>query len=121
MNGPVPDGMTIDHLNENKFDNRLENLRICTIQENLGFYWSKHRKPKTIKERTPKINHTSKYRGVHWHIRDKVWQSKIYSGGKSYFIGYFKDEIEAALSYDIKAIELLGSESILNFLKFEEH
>jgi hypothetical protein len=33
--GPIPDGMTIDHLNEVKADNRLENLEVVSTGENL--------------------------------------------------------------------------------------
>lgn len=32
--GPIPKGMVVNHLNENKLDNRLENLEICTVTQN---------------------------------------------------------------------------------------
>ena len=41
--GPRPDGMGIDHLNEDKLDNHLENLEYVTNQENLRRFWSRHR------------------------------------------------------------------------------
>lgn len=32
--GDIPKGMVVNHINENKFDNRLENLEIVTVKEN---------------------------------------------------------------------------------------
>ena len=34
-NGPIPEGMMIDHINGDTHDNRLENLRVVTRQENM--------------------------------------------------------------------------------------
>ena len=34
FNGPVPEGLELDHLNTIRCDNRLENLRACTSSEN---------------------------------------------------------------------------------------
>lgn len=36
FNGEIPEGMEIDHINAVRSDNRLENLRIMTHQENLN-------------------------------------------------------------------------------------
>jgi hypothetical protein len=34
-NGPVPDGLEIDHINVDKGDNRLSNLQLVTHRQNL--------------------------------------------------------------------------------------
>ena len=47
---------------------------------------------------------TSEYIGVSWHKRDLVWQA--YITGEQ--LGYFDDEIDAALARDIRIIELFG-------------
>lgn len=33
-NGPIPDGLMIDHINRNRIDNRIENLRLVNSKEN---------------------------------------------------------------------------------------
>ena len=35
--GSIPEGLQINHLNENKADNRLENLSLCTPKENTNY------------------------------------------------------------------------------------
>lgn len=37
FNGSIPEGYDINHLNEKKFDNRLENLNLMTHRENLNY------------------------------------------------------------------------------------
>lgn len=37
FNGSIPEGMQINHLNEIKSDNRLENLSLCTPKENTNY------------------------------------------------------------------------------------
>jgi len=92
-----------DHINGNGLDNRRENLRECTNQQN------------SFNSRKPRGNTSSKYKGV-WrdHIRNK-WDAYIKKNYKRIHLGRFKDEIEAAKVYDKKAKELFGEFAKLNF------
>lgn len=93
----------IDHINLNKLDNRKVNLRVVTLQQN-----SFNRKSHT--------NSSSKYKGVSWLKRDKKWNSSICKDGKSYYLGRFINEIDAAKKYNDKAIELFGEYAKLNLI-----
>jgi hypothetical protein len=75
--------LEVDHINNIKTDNRLENLRYCTRRENE---WYKI-----------KPNKTSKYIGVR-KFRNK-WRSHISINKKNIHIGTFNTEIEAYNAY----------------------
>ncbi|TES59213.1 HNH endonuclease [Pseudomonas syringae pv. tomato] len=73
----------LDHINGNRTDNRIENLREVTRQENL---------------RNQKIrsNNTSGVMGVGWDKCNRRWTARIRYEGKNKCIGYFKTFDEAA-------------------------
>ena len=37
FNGPIPKGMQVNHINEDKSDNRLENLNLMTCKDNINW------------------------------------------------------------------------------------
>lgn len=43
FNGPIPEGIQVNHINENKSDNRLENLNLMTRKENANWGTAKKR------------------------------------------------------------------------------
>ena len=59
-----PDGMVIDHINHNSFDNRRKNLRIVTKGDNIRNFKNYLQK-----------NNTSGIRGVMFVKRDKLWRA----------------------------------------------
>jgi hypothetical protein len=75
--------LVVDHINNIKTDNRLENLQIITQRENS----SKDTKG------------TSKYTGVSWCKVKKKWVSRLKLNGKYLHLGYFHCEIEASNAY----------------------
>lgn len=46
--GPIPKGMEVNHINEDKRDNRLENLELVTHKENINFGTRNERVAKQI-------------------------------------------------------------------------
>ena len=84
--------LVVDHINEDKLDNRVENLQMITQREN------------TIRSMGNYVkNKTSKYLGVHWHNSRNRWRVRIWIDGKQIHLGTFKDEYEAHLAY-LKAV-----------------
>lgn len=89
------DGMkkVIDHINSDKKDNRLSNLRIVDNRENVSRICEKP-------------NKSSKYTGVYWHKKSAKWNSRIKINGKTKHLGLFIDETQASKAYQY-AVEKL--------------
>lgn len=94
-----PDDMVVDHINHDKTDNRKQNLRICTNQENT---WNSRRS----------IRNTSGFKGV-----SKVkgaYVASIIIDGKNYYLGRFNNKKDALEAYNAKARELQGEFACLD-------
>jgi len=98
----APPHLVCDHIDHNGLCNTRKNLRLCTRAQNA--LNQKHRK-----------GCSSKYKGVYWHKRDKKFYARIYYKGRSYHLGLFDSEKDAAKEYDKKAMELFGRFACLNF------
>mgnify|MGYP001400238116 CR=1 FL=1 len=98
-------GQECDHMDHNGINNQKSNLRHVTHQQNLS---------NTRKQRTAHNGMcSSKYKGVKKH--KGKWVSQIQLNYQQIYIGIFISEEEAARAYDIKARELFGEYSNLNF------
>lgn len=89
------DGFVLDHLNGNKADNSIANLRLATVTQNAAN--SKRR-----------AANTSGYKGVSWHKRDKVWFAGIGVNGKNIHLGSFTSRESAAEAYRDAAVKYFG-------------
>jgi hypothetical protein len=76
-----------DHINENKLDNRFENLQLLTARQNL------------TKSFLKKKNKSSKYVGVSLDKKSLRWRAHIMINGINRQIGSFKTEEEAHEAY----------------------
>jgi hypothetical protein len=85
--------LCIDHIDLNKTNNRIANLREANFSEN-----SRNRK------KSP--NRSSRYLGVSWWESQKKWVAQIKFIGKRIYIGSYDSEIDAALAYNKTALSL---------------
>lgn len=77
-NGKIPDGLTVDHINNDKTDNRIENLQLLTRSENSA---------------KGRVNRARKYvprKDKFWVQRDKV------------YVGMFSTICGAVMAYNFK-------------------
>lgn len=103
MHCEVMKGKGIDHRDRNGLNNQKSNLRFCTQQENCM-------------NTRKRENTTSIYKGVSFFKPSGKWVASIKVNGKAIFLGIFFSEIEAALAYNAKAIELFCEFANLNII-----
>ena len=102
LHGKIKDNLQIDHINMDKGDNRISNLRLADCCQNG--YNSKSRK-----------NSASKYKGVS-RMRNR-WRAYINKGGSQIHLGVFGTELEAAKAYDAASMVLHEEFSNVNITK----
>jgi len=89
----IKEGYHCDHINHNKSDNRISNLRELSNQENTQHQQLSSR-------------NTSGFKGVCWQKDRKKWRARITLNKKELHIGYFDTKEEAYSAYKNKAQEL---------------
>lgn len=107
VNGTIPAGLVIDHINGNPRDNRIENLQAVTHAVNT-------------RARTKKsIRNSSGFTGVGWSNQRNMWRARIFRNWKEIHIGFFHSKEDAAKARDsaeLKWAEENGeSVRLLNF------
>ena len=85
FNGEIPKSMEVDHINDNRADNRIENLQLLTRNQNSlrisssrGYYWNKLMK---------KYHASKQHKGVHYSIGYFGTACGAYMANRTFFIG----------------------------------
>jgi hypothetical protein len=82
----IPESMEIDHINGNKLDNRIENLRVVSHRINI---------------QNMKVHRDGQLVGCAFNKRDKRYVPNIQINSKLIHLGYFNTEQEAHEAYKI--------------------
>lgn len=81
----------VDHINGDRADNRIENLRAANRSENQC-------------NRPALASNTSGYPGVSWHKKSKAWMVRVMKNGKTVVQEYFKDlELAGLVAQEARA------------------
>lgn len=81
----IPEGMQVDHINGDKADNRIENLRIVTARQN-NQNRDKHRAGNAV--------------GVAYRKNHGTFVARIHIGHERIHLGYYPTETEASIVYN---------------------
>ena len=103
----IPQGLEIDHINGNKIDNRIENLRLVTRRVNCQ-NMEKHRDGKLV--------------GYAFNKREKKYYSRIQINSKRIYLGLYKTKQEAHKAYTIACKHIrnyVDNESFRELIKKE--
>lgn len=92
----------VDHINNNKLDNRKSNLRLATPQENAQ---------NTSSREGSSSNHV----GVCFRKDSKKWRAYITVNKEMIHLGTFTNEIDAAKARDIATLTYYGDHGNFNF------
>jgi hypothetical protein len=94
VNGPIPPGMSLDHICHNRKCVNPVHLRLATQNQNcenlVGAY----------------SNSATGIRGVGWHKHKAAWVASVQHDGKPVHVGYFDDIAEAERAVTARRLEL---------------
>jgi len=86
----------IDHVDQNKTNNRISNLRLASSSENARNVSSAH------------IDSKSGIRGVYFNKRNSKWVASIATNGNRMFLGHFDTAEAAGYAYEDARKEIHG-------------
>jgi len=91
----------IDHINNIKTDNRINNLREATNAQNQG-------------NKVKRKGTSSKFKGCSWSKKHQKWRVRITINKKTKHLGCFHEESAAAQAYNEAAIKHFGEFALIN-------
>lgn len=100
--GPIPDGMTVDHVCGTPACVRPDHLRLASPAENNRYA-------------RRRADNTSGFRGVSLARTCDKWRAEVHVGGRRTFLGYYRTAEDAARAYDDAARKHHGKFARLNF------
>lgn len=100
----APKNKVVDHVNGNVFDNRKENLRICSHAKN------------TLNSKVHRDKKIGIYKGVFWQKQHQKWMARCTFEGKVVYCGFYDSEYVAAIAYDLAAKSWHGEFARCNIL-----
>lgn len=83
VNGPIPDGMYIDHMCHNRACVNVNHLRVVTHAQNMQNHAG------------ARVDSKSGVRGVYWNEKGGGWMANASVNGKRHIVGRFDDIKEA--------------------------
>lgn len=101
--GDPPAGFVVDHIDGDPLNNQRANLRWATFAQN-------------IQNKSSHRDSSSRFKGVSWNKRLKVWAAQIYSDKKYIYLGIFTSELDAARAYNAAAAQHFGEYARLNVI-----
>jgi hypothetical protein len=91
-----PRGVQVDHIDGDRANNRIDNLRLATHAENMR------------NRQKPGKRNRSGATGVCWYIRDQKWSAQIKKNGRQIHLGYFTNKQDAIAARRIAEAEHFG-------------
>jgi hypothetical protein len=85
----------VDHKDCDRANNRFENLREATNSQNN-------------QNRRKRAGCRSRFKGVSWHVRDRMWEARIKLNRETIRLGLYKTEEDAHAAYCDAARKMFG-------------
>lgn len=98
----------VDHINNIRTDNRLENLQIISQRENV------------CKDKFRRTT-LSKYAGVSYKKKTDLYVSNIHVNGKNHYLGCFKKELDASDLYLLNKDRVENGLDIIKKIRYKRN